>query len=299
MNIESLRVFYRTVCCKSISKAARELYISQPAVSLQIKSLEKEIKLKLLERSNKGIVPTKAGEIVYNYAENILGLYENMICDTSCFDGRKVNRITISCCPTLGQYSLPCIMYEFKKRHPEVEVHIEHNFSCDVVKQIKNRGVDIGFIECSCDEDNIECIPVGNAELLFTAPPGLLNNNVLKKEDITKYVFFLIHRKSGLRKIIEDSLNKSGICTNCMKLSIEFPSIESIKSSVVSGRGLSILPYLAIKKELNNKDLLAVQVDKIRFPYSFSLIYSRRSKNFIKSEFIDYMNSEGKNILCT
>jgi LysR family transcriptional regulator, transcriptional activator of the cysJI operon len=298
MNIESLRVFYKTIYFSSISTAARELYISQPATSLQIKSLEKELNTKLLERSNKGVLPTQTGEIVYRYAESILELYENMISDIASCDGSKVNRLTISCCSTLGEYSLPCSIYEFKNKHQEVEIHTEHTFSYDVITQIRDRGVDVGFIEGGCGEDNIECLPVGNSEMFFVASPKLVKEKHMSKEQLLKYNILIIHRKSALRKIIEQGLYNAGISSCNLKINMESPSIESIKSSVISGQGISILPYLSIKKELYNKSLSTFQVDDVRFSYGFSMIYNNKIEKAIKTQFIKYMKLEGKDKLC-
>lgn len=298
MNIESLRVFYKTIYYSSISLAAKELFISQPATSLQIKALEKELKLTLLERSNRGVIPTEEGKIVYKYAESILSLYENMIRDAHECSGNVQKRLAISSCATLGQYSLPCSLYEFTKKFQDVEIQTEHTFSYDVIAQVRDRGVDIGFIEGSYSDDNIDCVFMGNTELFFVTSPKLLDMDRLSKDQLSQYSFFLIHRKCSLRKIIEESLVKAQVNVSQLKVNLESPSIEAIKSFVLSGHGISVLPYLSIKKEVYNKSLKIVKVDDISFPYSFSLIYNKKLVKPMKHEFISFMKNEGKNKLC-
>jgi len=298
MNIEFLKVFYKTIYYNSISTAAKELFISQPAVSMQIKALEKELNLKLLDRSNKGVVPTEAGKVIYRYAEDILMLHENMLKDLQRFNGIVVNRLTISCCSTLGQYSLPCSLYEFKKSFPDIDIYIEHAPSSEVIVQVRDRGVDIGFIEGFYEDSGTDCIPMGNSFLHFVASPELIGRNGISKDDIYKYNIFFIHRKCSLRRIIEENLAKAGINATSLKISIESPSIESIKASVVAGQGISILPYLCIKKELYSKSLTIFEIENIKFPYSFSLIHKKKNGKLIKNEFIHYMKNIGKEKLC-
>lgn len=276
MNIENLRAFYKTVYYKSISSAARELYLSQPAISQQIKALEKDLKATLLKRTNRGVFPTPAGELVYQYAERILNLYDNMVKDLECCQNNCINRLTISACPTIGQYALPCTLHEFKRRYKNITVHVEHNFTPEVIYNVKEGGIDIGFIEGCYVDENISCIPLGDFKMHFVAS-GNWEEKSLSKNKLLRYNFFIIHRKCALRKIIEETLLAHEIDIKKLKIEMEFPSIESIKSSVAAGHGLSILPYIAIKKELYTKTLSIVEVEGIEFNYSYSLIYNKKN----------------------
>ena len=291
-------MFYKTIYYSSISIAAKELFISQPAASLQIKALEKELKMELIERSNRGVTPTEAGKVVYKYAENILSLCENMIKDAGECNNNGKKRLTISSCATLGQYALPCSLYEFSKKFKDIEIQTEHTFTYDVIAQVKDRGFDIGFIEGSYSDENIDCIFMGNTELFFVTSPKLYDIDRIRKDKLYQYSFFMIHRKCTMRKIIEENFVKGNVSISQLKINMESPSIEEIKSFVLSGNGISILPYLSIKKELYNKSLKILKVDDISFPYSFSMIYNKKHVKPIKHEFINFMKNEGKDKLC-
>ncbi|AIS51290.1 transcriptional regulator [Thermoanaerobacter kivui] len=297
MNIDNLKAFYKTVYYKSIYSAAKELYLSQPAISQQIKALEKDLKATLLKRSNRGVVPTLAGELVYQYAERILNLYDNMIKDLECYENDCVNRLTISCCPTIGQYALPCAIHEFKKRQKNLVVHIEHNFTPEVIYNVKEAGIDIGFIEGCYSDENIDCISLGEYKMHFVAN-GSWENKKLSKNKLFHYNFFVIHKKCSLRKIIEETLLSHGVDIKKLKIEMESPSIESIKSSVAAGHGLSILPYIAIKKELYTKTLSIVNVDDIDFTYNYSIIYNKKIYKKSKKDFIDFIKINGQNLFC-
>ncbi|WP_420840515.1 LysR substrate-binding domain-containing protein [Caldicoprobacter algeriensis] len=297
MNIDNLRAFFKTVYYKSISSCAKELYLSQPAISQQIKALEKDLKTTLLKRNNRGVIPTPAGELVYQYAERILSLYDNMVKDLQCFDNGYVNRLTISSCPAIGQYALPCTLHEFKKKNKNIVLHVEHNFSSEVICHIREGGIDIGFIEGCYSDENINCIPLGEFKMYFVASGswGLKN---LPKCELFDYNFFIIHRNCASRKIIEETLLEYGVDINRMKIEMESPSIESIKSSIAAGHGLSVLPYISIKKELYTKTLTIVKVDNIEFNYTYSLIYNKKIRKKIKFDFIDFIKNSGKNFFC-
>jgi DNA-binding transcriptional LysR family regulator len=280
-----------------MSSAAKELYLSQPAISQQIKALEKDLKATLLKRTNRGVFPTSAGELVYQYAERILNLYDNMVKDLECCENNCINRLTISACPTIGQYALPCTLHEFKRRYKNITVHVEHNFTPEVIHNVKEGGIDVGFIEGCYVDENISCIPLGDFKMHFVAS-GNWGEKSLSKNKLLRYNFFIIHRKCALRKIIEETLLSHDVDIKKLKVEMESPSIESIKSSVAAGHGLSILPYIAIKKELYTKTLSIVEVEGIEFNYSYSLIYNKKIYKQSKMEFIDFIKNNGKEFFC-
>ncbi|MGB9680001.1 MAG: LysR substrate-binding domain-containing protein [Thermoanaerobacteraceae bacterium] len=297
MHINNLIAFYKTVYYKSISYAAKELYLSQPAISQQIKALEKDLDTILLKRSNRGVEPTAAGELVYQYAENILNIYENMIKDLECFKDDCFNRLSITSCPTIGQYALPCTLHEFKKNHKNLLVHTEHDFTQKVIYNVKEGSTDIGFIEGCYSDEYINCIPLGKYKMHFVASSNFPEKN-LSKNKLLHYNFFIIHKNCSLRKIIEETLLNYSIDIKKLKIEMESPSIESIKSSVAAGHGLSILPYISIKKELYTKTLSIINVENIDFTYNYSLIYNKRLKKTPKYDFIEFIKNNGKEFFC-
>lgn len=298
MDIENLRVFCKTYSCQSISLAAKELFLTQPTITHKLKALEAELNLVLFERSNKGVIPTEAGHIVFNYAQNMLGLYGNLMQDLASFDGKQVKRLTISSCSTFGQYALPCSLFEFNKRTSNIDLQLEHAFSSEIITQVKDQGVDVGFIEGTYSDEEIECLPLGTSQLLFVTSPQLLSiESALQLDDLYDFNLILMHRKSTLRKIIESTLKKKGIDLSKLNV-VESPSLESIKSALLSGQGVSVLPYMSIKKELFTKSLVSLNFDDLIMEYPFSLIHKKQIIKVCKSEFIDYIKIEGLKNLC-
>lgn len=297
MDLDNLRVFCKTYSCQSISLAAKELFLTQPTITHKLKALEAELKLVLFERSNKGVTPTEAGHMIYTYAQNILGLYDNMIQDLASYDGKIVKRLTISSCSTFGQYALPCSLYEFKKRNSNIELQLEHAFSTEIITQVKEQGIDIGFIEGIYADEEIECLSLGKSQLLFVTSPEVITDESFQLDNLYDFNLLLMHRKSTLRKIIETTLSNKGLDLKKLKI-IESPSLESIKSALQSGQGISILPYMSIKKELFTKSLISFNFDELDMEYPFSLIHKKQIIKPCKTEFIHYIKTEGLRKLC-
>lgn len=297
MDLSSLQAFYKTVHNGSISTAAKELYLSQPAISMQIKSLEQELNVKLLERSNKGAKPTEAGKIVYEYAQKILELYEHMEKDILSLTNTRKN-ISVISCPSFGHYSLPCSLYEFKKRFKGIDFDIEFTFTNDVISRVEEGIYDIGFIEGDYSSDNVDCATLGASQMYFVANPNIVKSNVFSIEDIIKNHLFIIDKKCCLRKIIDSVLESHGMNVHDFNLEMESSSFEAIKSSVLAGEGISIMPYISIKKELYNKSLIILEVEDIVFKYHYSLIYSKKVNDPLKQNFISFIKDYGKKTFC-
>ncbi|MBZ4665535.1 LysR family transcriptional regulator [Mahella sp.] len=297
MELASLRAFYQTVYYKSISIAAKELYLSQPAISMQIKSLEQELNTKLLERSNKGVKPTEAGNIVYEYAQKILELYEHMNKDLESLTNTQRNIFMLSC-QSFGHYSLPCSLYEFKKKFKGVDFDIEYISTDNVIRNIEKGMCDIGFIEGEYANEDIECITLGASRMYFVANPEIVNSNILTKEEISRYSLFIIDKKCYLRQIIEDVFSSHAIDVHSFNIYMESSSFEAIKSSVLAGEGISVVPYLSIKKELYNKSLIILEVEDMVFKYHYSLIHSKKITDPLKLNFINFIKGYGKKSFC-
>ena len=297
MDIENLRVFCKTYTCKSISLGAKELYLTQPTVTGKLKALEAELNLILFERNNKGVRPTAAGEVFYVYAENIVSVYDNMRRDLDAYDGNAVKRLSISSCSIFGQYALPCSLYEYKKKVPDIEIQLEQAYSSDIILQVRDRGVDIGFIEGTYSDDVVECIVLGKTQGLFVASPTLIKSDFLLLEDLYRYSLFMSRQESTLRRTVEAAFRQEGIEIGKLQIT-ELPSVESIKSSLVSGLGISVLPYMAIKKELFTKNLTPFSVENIQVEYPYSVIYKKNTAKPCKRDFINYISDEGINYIC-
>lgn len=297
MEINDLKIFCRIYDRSSISLAAKDLFLSQPSVTHKLKTLETELDLILFERNNKGVLATAAGRVVYDYARNILSLADEMLQDLTCYGHNHVNRLKLLSSATFGQYALPCSLFEYKKKAGKPEIELEYAHSSEIISQIRDCLVDVGFIEGIVIDDEIDCLQIGKSKALFVASPKLNCDPQMTHEALSQYSFMALSNRSTLRHLIDNTLLEYEVRLDKLKR-VESPSVESIKSSVISGQGIAVLPYMAVKKDLYTKNLVSFNVDSISFEYPISLIFRKTSKKISLIDFVNFIRFEGIRKLC-
>ncbi|KJS84352.1 MAG: hypothetical protein JM58_10935 [Peptococcaceae bacterium BICA1-8] len=271
MNLEYLKTFFITVKSNSISKAARLLHMSQPGVSIQLQALEKELNVKLLLRSNKGVELTDAGQIVYDYAVSILSIQENVERQLDAFKKQRTELI-VSSCTTVGCYALPCTLYLFKENYPQVNVLLNITNSNNVVNNILNGISKIGLIEGSIYYPELLQTKITSDDLKLVASPDVFHINQVTRSEFLKLPLILREEGSGTRDVIISTLQKHDINIQQANIVMELSSTEAIKSAVIGGKGISILSQLAIKKELATGVLKEIQLADLSFAADYYII---------------------------
>ncbi|MFZ5942724.1 MAG: LysR substrate-binding domain-containing protein [Bacillota bacterium] len=291
MNLEYLKTFYLAVKSNSISKAAKLLNMSQPGVSIQIQSLEKELSTKLLERSNKGVELTDAGQIVYDYAVSILSIQENIERQLSSYKKQKTELI-VSSCTTVGSYALPCSLYLFKEKYPHVNVLLDITNSTNVMENILQGSAKIGLIEGDIVNKQINKILVTSDILKIAVSPTAYAYDEITMEQFLTLPFIIRELGSGTRDVFSSTLSNAGINMQDVNVVMELCSAEAIKSAVVAGKGVSVFSDLAIKKELATGVLKEVRISGISFRANYYLVHNK-NMGLVETEqdFYDFIMS--------
>lgn len=296
MNIQSLISFRETVRQNSISKASNKLHLTQSALSQQLQNLEKNIGCSLLIRSNKGVELTKEGEILLEYAESIISLYENMLSDINESLHNKISEIKILSCNIVGEYLLPCSVYIYKTKHSNIKFDIKIENTKKVIEGIQNKIADIGFIDKPFVSDEIESKKICANDLVFVYNPKKykIPDNKINLSRLSEIPLVLLSKDNGIRYIIDTSIKEENI-----KIEMELNTIESIKASIVAGMGASILPYTSVKSEVHAGILSAIPIEGMSCLCDIYLIYSKDilNKSYVK-EFIEFILKHGKETFC-
>lgn len=281
MNLEYLKSFYITVKCNSISKAAEVLHLTQPGLSGQIKSLENDLGVNLLIRSNKGVKLTEEGKVLFDYADTLLSIQKNIESDLENLHD-KHSKLLIGACKSVGEYALPCSIYVFKHLHSEIDIQMEVSNSTDVIQKLEEHTINIGIIQLEPKEDDILIDPIASDKLILV---GNIDNSPPKisLEELKQIPLILREQKSGTRYILEKSLKEKGIKIEDLNVIYSLNSPEAIKSSILSGKGFSFLPKVTVNQELKKKLIKPVQVDGLKISTKYYLA-SRKKYNFTKSE---------------
>ncbi|GIW48817.1 MAG: LysR family transcriptional regulator [Caloramator sp.] len=296
MNIQSLISFRETVRQNSISKASNKLHLTQSALSQQLQNLEKNIGCSLLIRSNKGVELTKEGEILLEYAESIISLYENMLSDINQSLHNKISEIKILSCNIVGEYLLPCSVYIYKTKHSNIKFDIKIENTKKVIEGIQNKIADIGFIDKPFLSDEIESKKICANDLVFVYNPKKykIADNKINLNTLSKIPLILLSKDNGIRYIIDTSIKEENI-----KIEMELNTIESIKASIIAGMGASILPYTSVKSEIHTGILSALPIEGMSCFCDIYLIYNKDilNKDYIR-EFIEFILKHGKETFC-
>ena len=298
MHIEYLKYFFDVASVKSISKVANSSHISQPALSQQIQRLEDSLGFKLLIRSNKGVELTEAGIIVEKYAKNLIKAYDNMLEDLTAIS-KNNSTMRIEACPTMATYALPCTVYKTKEEFPDYNYRLTSNISEEVEHNILKDECDIGFIQGLPVDQELISSKVGTDKMVLVASVDFNIKNEIGLEELTRYPLILMNEKFQSRKQFNEKLKEKGIDPESLNVLFNLDSTESVKSSVLKGHGLSLLPYISIKKELYNKQLKEVKVTDFELLYDIYIIY-KRDKGMNKStrEFIQFIKKIGEKSFC-
>lgn len=279
MNLKQLEAFVRVSERRSFSKAARELFLTQPTISAHISSLEKELDTRLFVRNTKEVDLSEEGKKLYGYARQIVEL-EYKIEDL--FSGEKEHEqqcINIAASTVPAQYLLPQILARFNEKYPKEQFKISEMDSAQVIEQVLNRNIDVGFTGTVLEKKRCVYIPFYEDELIIITP----NNEKFRrlKEENTKTTWIegepLIMREegSGTRKEAEKQLRKSGINIAGLNVVASIENQETIKRSVENGVGVSVISRLAAQNEIEAGRLLDFELpsgDRVR---NINIVYNK------------------------
>lgn len=276
MNLKQLEAFVRVAETKSFSTAAKMLFLTQPTVSAHISSLERELNTCLLVRNTKGVALSEAGKELYAYAEQMLEL-EQKIRERFGLTGRQsgsVLRIAASTIP--AQYLLPDIMARFRKEYPEEQLKLFETDSSGVVDMILSHKADVGFTGTVLEKGSCTYIPFYQDELVILTPAAE-KYRARKDADIASWMLeepvILREEGSGTRKEALRLLAQTGIDITKLNVAAMMENQETIKRSVGSGMGISILSKLAAREEINSGKLLAFPLGETGGKRNINVVY--------------------------
>lgn len=292
MDDHKLKVFCTVAETKSFSKASEIIRLTQPAVSLQIQALEEIYGTKLFNRSGCIITLTPAGEVLYKYAKEINTLYTAAEKELGAFTGQVKGVVTIGASSTIGNYVLPAVIAEFRKKYPKVAVHLVTGNTRTIVDYLNAGGIDIALVEGEVKKQKLiveKLIPDEMVLIMHPLHPWARKSNV-SIFDVAKEPFIFREEGSGTRQMIEKYLIKHGISPQSIKIVFIMGSTESIKSAVEEGLGVSIVSKWAAKKEIRYGTLKTASLKEDRFMRDFSLLYRKaKDTSFTLDKFLTFL----------
>jgi DNA-binding transcriptional LysR family regulator len=277
MDIRQLRLFCRIVERRSFSLAAQDLHITQPAASQQVQSLERELKTLLLDRSNRTIVTTDAGQILYRYAREILDLQERAATEIVDLGEHIAGRIVMGASTGPGEHVLPSLLTGFKQRFPAVAISLFVDDTQRVVDRVVARELELGAIGAPAHRPELVVEPFVRDEVVLVCAAGhsWKSRESVTLQELAAEPQIVQQPGAGLRVVVEEQLRAAGLRRERMNVVMELGLMESAKQAAIAGAGVTFLSIWSIRNELERGDLAVVVVDGLDIRREFYIVRSR------------------------
>ncbi len=258
-----LQVFYTVAKQLSFTKAAEMLYMTQPAVTFQVKQLEEHFNTRLFERSHGRISLTPAGNLVMGYAERILALGSEMEARVAELTGQVSGPLMIGASTTIAEYQLPRILGEFKANYPEVQARLMVANSETIENKVAEHALDVGLIESAPHHPTLKVHACCDDELVMICSPDnpLAKKGVVKAKDLAVQPYVSREMGSGTREVVDQYFRDHGINLDDLHIEMELGSREAIKGAVQAGLGVAILSAATVSREVKLGELVAIPLD--------------------------------------
>jgi DNA-binding transcriptional LysR family regulator len=258
-----LQVFNAVARHGSFTRAAEHLFMTQPAVTFQIKQLEEHFNTRLLERGHGRVTLTPAGEVVLAYAERILDLSEELESRISELTDELRGVLTIGTSTTIAAYWLPQLLEHFKRKYPRVIPQVVVGNSHLTESRVVARELDIGMIEIVSEQPAIERFTAARDELLVICRPGhpLAQKKKVAAQDLVDYPFITRDPGNGIRELAEQFFGSAGIAVEDLTISAELGSLATVKYLAAETDGYAIASWAAIRRDLREGRLAAVALE--------------------------------------
>lgn len=272
-----LVVFRKVADQLSFRKAAEELYLTQPAVSLQIKALEEDLGVQLFDRTGAHIKLTAAGQVLLRYAEQASSLLVQAEHDIAALSGDHAGHLALGASTTIAQYVLPRMLGAFTKAYPRVQPTLVSGNTEEIVTAVEDQKIALGFIEGPARSRGVKTEPFLTDELVLIAATAneLAERAVVSCAELKSAPLLMRERGSGTRRVIELALERQGLKRNLLNIIMELDSTEAIKSAVEVGLGIGFISRWAIAQDLRlNQSFKIVEIEGLKIHRNFLLAYA-------------------------
>lgn len=298
--LQQLRILRAVATEKNFTKAAAVLYLSQPSLSKQIKNLEKNLDVLLINRERNNISLTESGKVLLQYSERILAL-----CEESCralIDLKNGDRgnLTVGASQTIGTYLMPRILALFAQNYPQINLKVQVNSTRIIAKKIIHREIDIAVVGGDISEDLKKSLTIkpfvsDELSLIISKSHPFAKKKQINKEDLYCLDFITLDPNSTIKNFIDNILIQNQIETKQLKTILQLNSIEGIKTAVSLGLGAAFVSSSAIEKEIKLKTIGIIKLENIKITRKLSIMsnpecYKSKAFEFFYTELIRLKN---------
>jgi DNA-binding transcriptional LysR family regulator len=297
-DLRQLEIFRKVLELESFSKAAEVVFLSQASVSERIATLENTVGLKLLDRLGRRVVPTKAGQLLYKHALNLLEMKRLACAEMEDFVGIRRGEVRIGGSTIPGEYILPRVLGLFGRKNSLITVTLDIADSAEIENRVLEGQLELGVIGSKTSHRTLQSSPLWEDELVLAVPSGhrWAKREEVTLEELTKEPFILRESGSGTLKTMDDYLQSVGVeGISSLNIIARLGTSTAVKEGIKAGLGVSILSSLAMSTEFETGLLKQLKVKGLRMTRSFYLIRDkRRTPSPLCKAFMDFLISSSK-----
>jgi DNA-binding transcriptional LysR family regulator len=275
MDTRQLAAFCEVVDRKSFSQAADRLGVTQPAVSLQIRSLEKRLGTRLLDRSGRRVEPTEAGQRLYRAAQRMLSLEDQLLEEVAEANGVAELRgeLALGASTGPGGTVVPLLLCEFQRQHPQLSVELSVSDTNRIIEQVAERELELGVVGAAPRHRGVAFEPFFRDQVILVVPPKhAFAGRQVSLEDLRREPLIMMQEGAGVRQVIEDELRGAGVRLRDLDVRLELGLQESVKSAVAAGFGVTFISRYGVEAELAAGTLAAAGVKGVEAAREISLV---------------------------
>ncbi len=293
--LHQLQIFLKISQTKSVTKAAEELHLTQPAVSIQLKNFQDQFEIPLTELVGRKIYITQFGREIAEAAENILNQVYAINYKSSAFNGQLAGRLKIAVVST-GKYVMPFFLADFISKHSGVDLVMDVTNKGSVVGSLENNEVDFALVSIVPNTLNVEKLDLMQNKLFLVGKDSVAGEGGKNTKEIFKNLPLIFREKgSGTRQTMKEFIDLHKIP---VVKKMELTSNEALKQALTAGMGYSIMPLIGIKNELLSGELQIIPVQELPIKTMWSLIWLKGKKHSPVAEaYLKYLAEEKEQIV--
>ncbi len=289
-----LKVFYTVARRLNFTKAAEELFITQPAVTKHIHEIENYYKTQLFQRNGTKIKLTPAGTTLLAHAEQLFAIYRNIEVDLAAINENVKGTIRIGASTTVAQYVLPKYLAAFRQKFPEINIALTANNTEYIENALIAGKIDFGIIEGQSKRPQIRYASFLKDEIVLCTRTG---NPLIKKQTIAlpalkELPLLMREQGSGSQEVIAAALKKAGVKTSQLKIEMVLESTESIKSYISSSDSVAFLSIHSILKELKSNELTIIDIKDLHIERTFFFVKQQGDNQPLTGLFMKFLSSD-------
>ena len=295
MDTRQLAAFCAVVERRSFSQAADRLGVTQPAVSLQVRALEKRLGTQLLDRSGRRVEPTEAGWRLYRGAQRMLALEDQLVAEVSSSgDGAVAGDLVLGASTGPAAVALPLVLGEFQRIHPDVRVFLTVSDTHSVVERVAARELELGIVGAARRHRGVRFEPFFSDQVILACPPGhRFAGRTIGLDELRGAPLILMQEGAGVRQIVEDALRRRGVKLRDLDVRLELGLQESVRRAVEAGYGVTFISRTAVEADLAAGRLAEARVEGLDATREISLASAAgRARTRVADAFVAFAREQ-------